>query len=241
MKTTMIKCSVIATATLVFLLNRAAVAQVTPTMPGVTLFCSGMPMTLPTPGAGQQWMVRYSATSTETPTTTLALTDGTTIPAADLQTGYYYVSTIGDTTNPEVCESEMQEIAVYVFAPLSVSFTATDYCIEDVGSQAFTGTVTSADPYDTFSYQWYTVADGGTGTETPIPGATNATYEPSADIAPGTTTTYRLRAGYLVAGLRYCSADFDATVAVTAQPGAPTITIEGAAGQTPEGPTGGDE
>lgn len=217
-------------ATLVLLLTASsAFSQVTPTTTGVTIFCDGSDLVLPAPAAGTEYVVRYSATATDTPTENVALTGGTTIPSASLATGYYYVSTQGDATNPTVCESDMTPLPVYKFAPLTVSFTAADYCIEDVGTQEFTGTVESTDPYTTFTYQWYTVADG---VETAIAEATESTYQPSADIAPGTTTMYRLKAGYLVEGLRYCSDIHDVAVTVTAKPAAPTITIEGATGET---------
>ncbi|MGK6350916.1 hypothetical protein [Parapedobacter sp. DT-150] len=217
-------------AAVALLLNvSSAFAQVTPTTPNVDLFCDGADLVLPTPAAGTQYVMRYSATSTTTPSTTLTLADGVTIPAAELETGYYYLSIEGDADNPELCESDMQELPVYKFAPLTVAFTAADYCIEDATTQTFTGEATTTDA-TTLAYQWYTVVEG---VETAITGATEATYSPSEDIAPGTTTTYRLKTGYVVDGLRYCTAvSVDVDVTVTAKPGMPTIEVEGSTGET---------
>ncbi|MEC3878931.1 hypothetical protein [Parapedobacter sp. 10938] len=230
MKTTSKKLTT--AATLLFSLGVLAVnAQVTPVTPTTTnarLFCNGSDLNLgapPTPGT--EWMVRYSETSgNETPEITLTLTGGTSIPAAELESGYYYISTVGDASNPEICESEWVEVPVYVFEPLTVSFTAADYCIEDASTQNFTATVESDDEYGNVAYQWYTV-DGTT--ETAIPGATSATYAPDTEIAAGTTTTYRLRAGYSVGELTYCSDTDEQGVTVLETPGTPVITITGEA------------
>src|SRR3546814_416389 len=172
-------------------------------------------------------MVRYSTTpGNDTPEETLTITDGTTIPAAQLKNGYYYISIDGDASNPEVCESEPTEVPVYVFEPLTVNFTAADYCIEDAAGQTFTANNTTTDTYKTYAYQWYTF-DGTT--ETAIPGATAATYQPDVDIAAGTTTTYRLKAGYSVGGSAYCSNFGDNDVTVTAKPTKPIINVSGGA------------
>ena len=217
-------------AVTLLLTNQSAFSQVTPTTPDVNLFCDGTDLVLPTPATGTQYIVRYSEMPTTTPSNTLTLDDdGVTIPSSELATGYYYVSIEGDATNPELCESDMTELPVYKFAPLTVAFTAKDYCIEDASNQSFIGTVTSTDSYDTYTYQWYTVAND---IETEIEGATTETYKPSTDVAAGTTTTYRLKAGYRVGELRYCAAISDVEVTVTAKPTAPTITIEGSTGET---------
>lgn len=195
-------------------------AQVTPVTTDVKLFCDATDLDLGAAPNGEEWHVWYSTSPTTTPTDGVVLT-GTTIPAASLQTGYYYIATQG--TAEGSCMSEMVEVPVYKFAPLTVDFTApSSYCIEDVTAQELIGTVTTTDAYQNFAYQWYTVE--GT-TETPIDGATTATYKPTST-TPG-DITYRLKGGYLVDALRYCSATVDKTVTVTAKPATPTITIEG--------------
>jgi len=224
MKTT-IKQAIAAGSMLLVLNALETKAQVLPTTANVNLFCTGSDLELDAPPPNTEWIVRYSSTETTTPTTTLVLTDNT-IPAADLETGYYYISTVGNTANPEICESEMTSVPVYVFAPLTVAFDAEDYCIEDAGNQVFTADLSTTDNYDTFAYQWYTVSEG---VETPIVGATSETYTPDPDIAPNTTTTYRLKAGYSVASLSYCSSFEDNDVEVLPKPSTPTITIGGGA------------
>ncbi len=227
MKTT-IKQILSTTAALFALSPSTSHAQVVmPTTPEVTLFCDGTPLDLGNAPAGTEWIVRYSEEPTDTPNDNVTLS-GNTIPAATLVTGYYYVS-YDNPNDPEVCESEMLEMPIYKFAPLSITFTASDYCIEDASTQTFEGDLTSTDAYDTFAYQWYTV-DGGT--ETAIDGATTIDYNPDPSIQPGTTTNYRLKAGYLVGALRYCSTTYDMAVTVTAKPGTPTISIEGATGES---------
>jgi hypothetical protein len=96
-------------------------AQVLPTTSGVSLFCKGSDLTLPAAPAGEDWIVKYSATQTTTPSTGVALVSGNKIAAADLNTGYYYLSS--KSTTPGSCESELQEIPVYVLQPLTVNFT----------------------------------------------------------------------------------------------------------------------
>lgn len=217
-----------AATTLISLGILTANAQVvTPTTTDVELFCEGSNLELGTAPAGRVWMVRFSTTpGNDTPEETVPLTDGTTIPAALLKNGYYYISIDGDTSNPEVCESVPTEIPVYVFKPLTVDFVAADYCIEDAAGQTFTAEPTTTDAHTTYAYQWFTV-DGTT--ETAISGATAATYTPDPAIPAGTTTTYRLKAGYLVGTLAYCSQQGDNDVTVTAKPAKPTITVSGGA------------
>ncbi|RQP15921.1 MAG: hypothetical protein EAS52_13450 [Parapedobacter sp.] len=216
----------IAASSLLLMLNVLQTnAQVVPTTSGVNLFCQGSDLDLGTPPANTEWIVRYSSTETTTPTTTLVLTDNS-IPAADLETGYYYISTVGNAANPEICESDMATVPVYVFAPLTVDFDAEDYCIEDAGDQTFTADLTTTDAYTTYAYQWFTVSGG---VETAIVGATSATYTPDPDINPNTTTTYRLKAGYSVGSLTYCSSAEDHEVTVLPKPSTPTITIGGSA------------
>lgn len=200
-------------------------AQVTPTTTNVELFCHDSDLSLGAPPANQEWVVKYSVTQTTTPNEGVDLTSNT-IPAAELTTGYYYISTVGNASNPDICESEMVEVPVYKFAALTATLDASDYCFEDAGDQEFEVTTSSTDTYATFGYQWYTVVGG---TETPIAGATNATYAPNAAIAVGTTTTYRVKVGYLVGGSRYCSAIQTEDVTVAARPSTPTITIGGTA------------
>lgn len=225
MKTTM--KSLYLSLTLVAMGSLTALAQVTPTTPDVKLFCDGSTLDLGAPPTGTNWIVRYSATQTDTPTDGIVL-DGSIIQSADLNSGYYYIISKG--TDAGACESEMQEVPIYKFAALTVDFTApTSYCIEDVASQEFTGSTTSTDTYSSFAYQWYTVTGG---IETPISGATSINYKPSETITPGTETTYRFKAGYLVDGLRYCSTIVDKAITVTVKPTKPTITISGVTGET---------
>ena len=206
-----------------------ATAAVVPTTPDVKLFCAGSELALGAPAAGTEWVVRFSTEQTTTPGTTFALTDGTTVPTTDFTTGYYYISTVGDASNPQICESEPLEVPVYVFEELTVTFNAEDYCFEDAGNQEFTADVQTADAYQSYAYQWYTVVGG---VETAIAGATSATYTPDAEIAPNTETTYRLKAGYLVNSLAYCSQTDEDTITVLEKPGKPVITISGVTGET---------
>ncbi|MGM9477366.1 hypothetical protein ACS5PU_13080 [Pedobacter sp. GSP4] len=198
-------------------------AQITPTTTGVNLFCKGSDLTLPAPASGENWIVRYSATPTTTPSTAITLVGGNKIAAADLQNGYYYLSS--KATAAGSCESEMQEIPVYVLRPLVPDFAAANFCVESPLTQV--GTVTNPeDPtVTTLAYQWYTVV--GT-TETAISGATNKDYTPASPSVG--TTKYRLKVGYLIGGNKYCAQTVDHDVTVTAKPTKPTVTIGTAQG-----------
>ncbi len=223
---TMIKTLMMTTAML-FAFNLFNAKAQTPTTAGVELFCEGSDLNLGAAPTGTEWIVRYSETSgNDTPEETLTPTGGTTIPAAVLKNGYYYISTVGDASNPQICESVPAEVPVYVLKTLTVNFIAEDYCIEDAATQEFTADVTTSDDFKTYAYQWYTF-DGAT--ETAIAGATNATYTPDPSIPANTTTTYRLKAGYLVDGLAYCSQVGENDITVLEKPGTPTITIGGGA------------
>lgn len=230
MKRMITKFSIVAIVVL-FGMSLNTKAQVIPTTPGVTLLCSGSNLELPDPGSGFKWLLRYSATQTTTPAGVTLPTDNI-LPAASVQTGYYYLIKIG--TSLGSCESEMQEIPVYKFAPLPVTLAAADYCEENAANTTFTGPTTSPDPNaTTLAYQWYTV----TGTapsevETKITtGGNAATYTPT-NVTPGSTTKYRLKVGYSVAGNNYCVESADATITVTPKPTVPTITVPAATATT---------
>lgn len=197
-------------------LRVSAQVTVTPTTTGVNLFCQGSDLTLPAPPSGQNWIVRYSATQTTTPSG-VTLVGGNKIAAADLQTGYYYLSSKATTAGS--CESDMQEIPVYVLKPLVPDFAAANFCVETPIAQV--GTITNPeDPTITsLAYQWYTVA--GT-TETAISGATQKDYTPVSPTVG--TTKYRLKVGYVINGNKYCAQTVDHDVTVTAKPTKPTIT-----------------
>ena len=191
-------------------------AQVVPTTPGVSLFCKGSDLTLPTAPAGADWIVKYSATQTTTPSTGITLVSGK-IAAADLNTGYYYLSS--KSTTAGACESELQEIPVYVLQPLVVEFIPANFCLESPLAQI--GTVSSPDANtQAFAYQWYTV-DGNA--ETAIPGATAKDYTPSAPATVG-KKMHRLKAGYVINGNKYCAKWADHEIEVTPKPTKPTIT-----------------
>lgn len=201
-------------------------AQVTPITTGVNLFCKGSDLTLPAPAAGENWIVRYSPGATTTPSTVITLVGGNKIAAADLQNGYYYLS--AKATAAGACESEMQEIPVYVLKPLTPDFAAANFCVETPIVQV--GTVTNPeDPAFTgLAYQWYTVVGSA---ETAISGATNKDYAPVSPTVG--ITRYRLKVGYLIGGNKYCAQTVDHDVTVTAKPTKPTITpaqIVGTAG-----------
>lgn len=203
--------------------NVSVNAQVNPGTPNVALFCANPssydlddPVAANTGGGtGAAWRVVYSAsqlTDAQVWATTPITLSGNSIPGAQIQTGYLYIS----QTYSDACDSEIKEIPVYVFKALTSSISgANDYCIEDVASQTFNAGVTSADAYQTFVYQWYTVNGG---VETVIDGATSATYKPSATISVGTTTTYRVKVAYSVDNKRYCTAQNEKAVAVKAKP-----------------------
>lgn len=205
-------------AALICSINLVATAQVTPSTAGVKLFCSGSNIDLGAAPAGTTWEVAYSATSTTSPGIGATLSGNEIISP---QTGYYYIMTKG--TEPGACISEWQEIPVYILTPIAVDFSGFEICIENATSSTLTGTATSTST-DTntpdFAYQWYTVA--ANGDETAITGATNPTYTPTLAAA---NTTYRLKAGYLIGGNKYCSTTKDHTISVTAAPAKPTINI----------------
>jgi hypothetical protein len=192
-------------------------AQVLPTTSGVNLFCKGSDLTLPAAPSGEDWIVKYSATSTTAPSTGVPLVAGK-IPAADLKTGYYYLSS--KSTVPGSCESELQEIPVYVLEPLTVNFTPADFCLESPLAQIGAVTNPEATNIPDLAYQWYTVTGG---VETAISGATAKDYTPSAPATVG-TKTHRLKVGYVINGNKYCPQWADHDVKVTAKPVKPTIT-----------------
>ncbi|WP_316824870.1 hypothetical protein [Pedobacter miscanthi] len=192
-------------------------AQVTPTTTGVSLFCQGSDLTLPAAPTGQDWIVRFSTNITTTPSTVIPLAGGNKIAAADLQNGYYYLSSKAATAG--ACESDMQQIPVYVLKPLVPNFAAADFCIETPIAQVGT-IINPEDPAITsLAYQWYTVA--GT-TETAIAGANQKDYTPASPTVG--TTKYRLKVGYVINGNKYCAQTVDHDVTVTAKPTKPTIT-----------------
>ncbi|RZK67045.1 MAG: hypothetical protein EOO92_24635 [Pedobacter sp.] len=202
-----------------------AQVAVSPTTTGVSLFCSGGAMTLALPTTpNTTWKLMYSDQQTTTPSTPVAMINGA-ISAADTKTGFYYLSS--KSNDPNSCESDMQEIPVYVLKPLVVDFTNVDFCVASPQQQ--TGSVTSNDQLaTTLAYQWYTLT--GT-TENIISGATQADYTPTNPTVG--TTKYRLKVGYLIGANKYCPAFVDKDVTVTAKPTKPTITptqIQGTAG-----------
>jgi hypothetical protein len=202
-------------------INLAAYSQsVTPTTTGVKLFCNSGVLDLGAPPASTTWEVAYSNTPTTTPSTGITLTSNT-IAGTELRTGYYYVMTKG--TAPGSCISEATQVPVFLLSPLAVDFTGYELCAENVsGTTPLTGTVTSTDTDNTYTYayQWYTVSGG---VESPISGATDLTYTPTLTTA--STTTYRLKAGYLIGTGKYCSSTADHNINIIAAPGAPSITI----------------
>lgn len=228
MKTRITKFLIVAT---VVLLGNvlAATAQVTPSTSGVNLMCSGSALDFGAPASNTTWIVRYSATSTTTPSTGVSLT-GNTVAAGDLQTGYYYLISKGTAVG--ACESEPQEIPVYKLAPIAAQFTFADYCSENAATSAFTGSASASDPnVSTYAYQWYTVVSG---TPTAISGATSASYTPTLlnTTTSDITTTYRLQVGYLINGSKYCGTFVDHDVKVLAKPTKPAVTITPAAAGT---------
>lgn len=222
-----------AIAILLAIITTSGYAQVTPATEGVKFFCHdagdydlGTPTNV---GPNSRWVVRHSTTPLviENIGATMPITltgTGNSIPAANLVTGYLYISIISD----ETCESLPEIIPIYKFAQLTAAITgADDYCEEN--PTTFTATPTSSDAYTTFAYQWYTF--DGTD-ETAIVGATNSTYTPAGLLA-GNTTSYKVRIGYLVSSEKYCSNLSAAeAVSVTAKPSKPTITVSGIGGET---------
>ncbi|WP_421940863.1 hypothetical protein [Pedobacter sp.] len=194
-----------------------------PNTAGVNLFCADADLTLPAAPAGSDWIVKYSATATTTPSTGVILTGGNKIANAELKTGYYYLSSKSQTAGS--CESEMQEIPVYVLKPLAPTITPANFCVESPLAQV--GNVTNPeDPTKAaLVYQWYTVSGG---TETIIAGANTKDYTPTAPTVG--SITYRLKVGYEINGSKYCPQTTDQTITVTAKPTKPTITIGTAQG-----------
>lgn len=206
-------------------INLAAYSQsVTPTTSDVKLVCNTGTLDLGAPPASTTWEVAYSSTPTTTPSVGVTLT-GNTIAGAELRTGYYYIMTKG--TAPGSCISEAAQVPVFLLSPLAVDFTGYELCAENVsGTTPLTGTVASTDTDNTYSYayQWYTVSGG---VESPISGATDLIYTPT--LTAGSTTTYRLKAGYLIGASKYCSSTADHSINILAAPGTPTITISSSA------------
>lgn len=195
----------------------SAQATVLPTTTGVNLFCEGSELTLPAPAENENWIVKYSATQNTAPSIGVALA-GNKISAADLKTGYYYLSS--KSTVAGACESAMQEIPVYVLKPLVPKFTPAGFCVETPLAQVGT-VVNPEDPTITsLAYQWYTVSGGA---ETIISGANTPSYTPTAPTVG--VTTYRLKVGYVINGNKYCAQVVDHDVTITAKPTKPTITI----------------
>jgi hypothetical protein len=200
--------------------------QVTPTTAGVNLFCEGADLTFPPPAVDEKWIVKYSATQTTTPATVIVLAAGDKIPTADLKTGYYYLS--AKSTAAGACESDMQEIPVYVLKPLVPSFVPANFCVENPLAQ-LGSIVNPEDPLITqIAYQWYTVSAGA---ETILVGENSKDYTP---VNPTVGThTYRLKVGYIIGGNKYCAQTIDHDVTVSPKPGKPNInsnTIQGTAG-----------
>lgn len=193
-------------------------AQVLPTTSGVNLFCKGSDLTLPAAPSGEDWIVKYNATSTTAPSTGVPLVAGK-IPAADLKTGYYYLSS--KSTVPGSCESELQEIPVYVLEPLVVDITPADFCLESPLAQKGLVTNPEATNITDLAYQWYTV--DATNAETAISGANQVNYTPTLPITAG-PKKYRLKVGYVINGNKYCPQIATKDITVTAKPVKPTIT-----------------
>lgn len=209
------KSTVLALVLLFSILKVSAQSNLAPT--AANLFCEGASMVLPAAAPGNDWILRYSENQSATPTTTIIMADGKTVAPADMKTGYYYLSS--KSTAAGSCESDMQEIPVYVLKPLVPTFTALDFCVESPLAQV--GSVVNPDSkIPTLAYQWYVVTSSG---ETAISGATNLSYTPAAPISVG-VTKYRLKVGYLINGNKYCAQWVDHDVTVTAKPSKPTIT-----------------
>ena len=208
---------IIAVAIMLFWTPMLLNAQVLPSTEGVHFVCTSGTISLPNPALGTTWVIRYSETQTTTPTgNTIEPDNNQFTPSA---TGYYYLFSV----NSDNCESDPQEIPIYVLAPLSVSLDGENYCSEDASGTNFTANITANDPnVNSYAYQWYIV--NGT-TETSIPNATSATYTPTETV-PNVSTVYRVRAGYLIGGNKYCSSTNDKEITVLQKPIKPTITIQ---------------
>ena len=199
-----------------------------PSDSGTKIFCSGSDLTLPAPTGTKTYTVHYDTDSDFSGSSPVTLTGGNTIAAANLETGYYFVM----EQEAGGCISEPSDaIPVYVLKPLTAAISSPDYCIEQANTADanFTATPTTTEAgVTTFAYQWYTVS-GGTATE--IAGATSPTYTPTNNTS-NSTTTYRVRVGYLIGTTKYCGTDAEDDVTVTPAPTAPIITVNGATGET---------
>ena len=199
-------------------------AQVTLATSGVQIACEGSAINLGSPGTDKAWVVRYDANSaTPSNPTTLTIT-GNTIAAADVKTGYYLIT--NTSTDPAVCASDAQTIALFVLPTLTPTFTSSDYCSENATITDFVASVTPNTPPTgaTLSYQWYTVIGG---TEAAISGATSATFHPTItnNTTSSITATYRLKTAYQIGGSYYCAQSIDQTVNVLPKAATPSITI----------------
>jgi hypothetical protein len=223
MKTTFIRVALTLLVVLIFSFGKAkSQAVVLPTTTGVNLFCQGADLQLPAPPTNENWIVKYSATQTTTPTTGVTLTSNK-ITAADLATGYYYLSSKSSVEGS--CESALQEIPVYVLKPLIVDITPTNFCIEATPIK-IAALITNPENANisTLAYQWYTI--DASNVEHAIAGETTIDFTPSGTLAVG-TTKYRLKVGYVIGGNKYCPAvSADKILEITAKPTKPTITVE---------------
>ncbi|SES18983.1 hypothetical protein [Pedobacter rhizosphaerae] len=211
---------------ILFCISFRVLGQVTPTTADVNLFCEGADLTFPPPAANENWIVKYSTSQTTTPATVISLVSGDKIPAADLKTGYYYLS--AKSTAAGACESDMQEIPVYVLKPLVPSFVPANFCVESPLAQ-LGSVVNPEDPLITqIAYQWYSVSGG---VETILAGENSKDFTPVNPTVG--TTTYRLKVGYIIGGNKYCAQTIDHDITVSPKPGKPNInsnTIQGTAG-----------
>jgi len=201
---------------IILCIQSSVIAQVVPTTPGVNLFCEGSDLTLPAPAANENWIVKYSVNQTATPATVIPLSAGTKIVAADLKTGYYYLS--AKSTAAGACESDMQEIPIYVLKPLVLAFTPANFCVENPQKQ--TGSVVNPESplLASLAYQWYKV---NAGTESIIAGETTKDYTPVNEVVG--VHTYRLKVGYLINGNKYCPQIIDHDITVSPKPGKPNV------------------
>lgn len=207
----------------IFSITFKSEAQVTVATAG-QFACEGQTITLPSPGTDKSWVVRYDANSaTPSSPTTLTLTSNT-IAAADVKTGYYLISTT--SSDPTVCSSDAQTIALFVLPTLTPSFTSSNYCSENASITDFVASVTPTTPPTgaTISYQWYTVISGA---EAAITGETNATFHPTITntTTSPVTATYRLKAAYKIGSTYYCEQIVDKSVTVLPKSTVPTITL----------------
>ncbi|WP_293304836.1 hypothetical protein [Pedobacter sp. UBA5917] len=200
---------------------------------GETVSYSDASATIP---SGYTPRLYYSSTKISAPDdpatavgATMASLTGTTIN--NPKTGYYYLK--GVPTDASLCETPYQEIAIYIFKPLSIDFVAKNYCNTSTPA-AQVATPTATDAYTTYGYQWYRLDGSGNEIKLTSPSASTKDYTPvTADGLVIGQNKLRVKVGYFIPGVgHYCVTSKDHDITINATPNSPGVTVTGAQAAT---------